>query len=185
MKKIFSSQNKKGFTLVEVIVAVGIFSIVMTIALGAIIAIVGANKKAQAFHNVINNFNLAVESMVRDMRTGYDYVCGSVSGIDCAGETEFSFKTRQINDSEDGVEVTYRLNDQGQIEKGINGTGFVAVTGNDVTVEKMSFSSGGINDDDNVAQPVILVLIKGKALVNGQESQFNIQTLVSQRLLDL
>ncbi len=172
--------NKKGFTLIEVIVAVGIFSLVMMVALGAIISIVGANKKAQALHNVINNLNLAVESMVREMRTGYDYECGT--GDEC---TSFAFKSKQINQDISGapVAVVYELKNN-SIQKSVDGgSSFLQITSDDVNIEILKFYAVGINDDTK--QPLVLMVLKGTAMVGGKESQFNIQTLISQRLLNL
>lgn len=182
--------NKKGFTLVEVIVAVGIFSIVMTIALGAIISIVGANKKAQALHNVINNLNLAVESMVRDMRMGYDYECDYAGYYCYEGSRSFSFKSKQYNTlNDEPITVTYRYQDEEDelfIEKSVDGGEFVRITGEEVKIEKLNFfSSSDLTTSYSRQQPVILVVIEGKAVIGQEESKFNIQTLVSQRLLDI
>lgn len=70
-----SPQQSKGFTLVEIIVAVALFAIVMVVSTGAIFTIVNANRSAQALNSVITNLNFAVESMLRDIRTGTNYDC--------------------------------------------------------------------------------------------------------------
>lgn len=67
-----------GFTLIEVMVSVTLFLIVMMIALGAVLAIVDGNKKTQAINSVSNNLNSAIESMVRDIKTGYAYTCADL-----------------------------------------------------------------------------------------------------------
>jgi prepilin-type N-terminal cleavage/methylation domain-containing protein len=93
--------TQKGFTLVEMIVAVGLFAIVMLICVAALLSLVDANKKAQALQSVMNNLNVAIDGMVRSVRMGTDYHCGasgvSVSGMlpaDCAypGDTFFAFE---------------------------------------------------------------------------------------------
>ncbi len=72
---------KKGFTLIEALVALGIFSVVIVAASGVILSIISSNKKNQAISSVVNNLNYSIESMVRDIKTGYKYQCdfGSVS----------------------------------------------------------------------------------------------------------
>lgn len=85
--KFFSNSNKKlqvpsrtvrrGFTLVEMIVALGIFSIVAVVALGALVKIISANKKAQTLQASITNLNFALESMSREMRVGTNYYCNA------------------------------------------------------------------------------------------------------------
>jgi prepilin-type N-terminal cleavage/methylation domain-containing protein len=64
-----------AFTLIEMMVSVSLFLIVMVISLGAVLAIVDGNKKAQAINSVSNNLSSAIESMVRDIKTGYAYSC--------------------------------------------------------------------------------------------------------------
>ncbi len=55
---IHSSQ--RGFTLIEMIVAVAVFSIVMVVGAGALLSIVDANRRGQAQQTVINNLNFAI-----------------------------------------------------------------------------------------------------------------------------
>jgi len=72
----FHIRNKKGgFTLVEMIVSLALFSVVATVSLGALIKIVSANKKAQTLHATITNLNFALETMSREMRVGRKYTC--------------------------------------------------------------------------------------------------------------
>src|SRR3989338_2524865 len=51
----------RGFTLVELIVSIGLFAIVMLISVGALLALTGANRKAQALQSVMNNLNVALD----------------------------------------------------------------------------------------------------------------------------
>jgi len=72
----YHTRNKKrGFTLVEMIVSLALFSVVATVSLGALIKIVSANKKAQTLHATITNLNFALETMSREMRVGAKYDC--------------------------------------------------------------------------------------------------------------
>src|SRR3989338_4304258 len=66
----------RGFTLVETIVATALFTVVMLIAVGSLLSIVSVNRKAQALHLVMNNLNVALDGMVRAIRTGSNYYCG-------------------------------------------------------------------------------------------------------------
>jgi prepilin-type N-terminal cleavage/methylation domain-containing protein len=75
MKKYFRKQE--GFTLIEMIIALAIFTIVAVIAVGALLKIVDLNRKAFSLKTSINNINFALESMSREMRVGRDYNCMS------------------------------------------------------------------------------------------------------------
>ncbi len=91
-----------GFTLIEMIVSVGLFAVVMLISVAALLSLVDANKKAQAIQSVMNNLNVAIDGMVRSVRMGTNYHCGqeqaAVTGLptprDCAypGESFFQFE---------------------------------------------------------------------------------------------
>ena len=70
-----------GFTLVEMLVAVALFAVVMTIAVGALMSVVGASRRAQASQAIIDNLDFALEDMSRVIRTGTTYYCGTGSPI--------------------------------------------------------------------------------------------------------
>ncbi len=79
------SIRARGFTLVEMIVSLAIFSVVATVALGALIKIVDANRKAQTLQSAITNLNFALESMSREMRVGTKYYCDSGTSVQIPG----------------------------------------------------------------------------------------------------
>ena len=164
-------------------VSLGIFSLVMLVSMGAILAIVGANKKAQALHNIINNLNLAIETMVRDLRTGYDYNCDS--GGNCrSGGSSITFESMQFPDYQgDAQTETYFLSDNGAIKKTIGGETF-SLTSDEVEIDNLKFFVSSSVVDDN-EQPRILLIIRGHTKSNSAVSKFNIQTFISQRRLDI
>ena len=66
---------KRGFTLIEIIVALMIFSIVAVVALAALIKIVDANKKAQTTQDAVVGLSFALEALSREVRTGGTIRC--------------------------------------------------------------------------------------------------------------
>lgn len=69
------SSRQKGFTLVEMIVALGLFSVVATVAVGALMTMIGTNEQLQAERSVMTNLSFALDSMTREIRTGTKYYC--------------------------------------------------------------------------------------------------------------
>jgi prepilin-type N-terminal cleavage/methylation domain-containing protein len=69
--------SQKGFTLVEMLIAITLFIIVAFISIGAILTIFSANKKSQTSKTVVDNLNYTIESMVRNIRFGKTYHCGT------------------------------------------------------------------------------------------------------------
>lgn len=84
-----NSGNKGGFTLIEIIVSMAIFSVVAVVAAGALLKIIDANKKAQSIQASITNLNFALESMTRELRVGSKYQCGS-GFVEANGATTMS-----------------------------------------------------------------------------------------------
>lgn len=58
----------KGFTLIEVMVAVSIFTVVVTIGIGALMSVISVNKRVQAQREVVNGLSFALETMGRRLR---------------------------------------------------------------------------------------------------------------------
>lgn len=66
---------QNGFTLIEIIVSLAVFSIVAVVALGALLKIISVNAKAQSIQAAVTNLNFSLESMSRELRTGSVYHC--------------------------------------------------------------------------------------------------------------
>lgn len=64
-----------GFTLIEMIVSLGIFSIIITTAVGALLVLIATNQRLQGEQSAMTNISFALDSMTREIRTGYNYYC--------------------------------------------------------------------------------------------------------------
>lgn len=171
--------TNKGFTLIELIVSITIFSIIMTVSIGSILGIFDSNRKSRSLKTVMTNLNLAVESMSREMRFGKNYHCGAGTLTipqNCAsGGTLVSFL------STDGVQVTYRFVGTA-LEREVAGGGFQAVTAPEVVIDDLDFYTLGAGTDG--LQPKVIIKIKSHAGSGKSRSDFTLQTLVTQRPID-
>lgn len=173
---------QKGFTVVEILVAVLVFFTVVGISMGALLAVVNANNKAQAVSNVMNNLNFTLEAMVRDFRLGTDYKCGATGDgtADCSSGASLVTVTTQK-----GIRTSYQLSG-GQIVKTVNGVDSV-VSGDDVVITKLTFYvAGSAAAPGDTLQPRILVILEGRTASTqaGTQTSFHIQTTASQRIFD-
>ncbi len=74
--------------MLEMIVSLGIFAVVAVIAVGALLKISDANRKALILKTAVNNLNFALETMSREMRLGSNYSCApNTSSISRNGNT--------------------------------------------------------------------------------------------------
>jgi prepilin-type N-terminal cleavage/methylation domain-containing protein len=63
--------NKKGFTLVEVLVAMGIFAIVVAIATGGFVSSLRTQRQVASLISAQSNASLVLEQIAREVRTGF------------------------------------------------------------------------------------------------------------------
>jgi prepilin-type N-terminal cleavage/methylation domain-containing protein len=159
--------KKRGFTLIEMLVSVALFSVVMVMALGALLSLSTADRKAEALKSAVDNLNFALDSMSRSIRTGSGYKCGSINGGDCVnpGNNYFYFTANN------GVPTAYRLESPsvdsltnvqtscgqtasvapmcgqttataGCLERSINGGSWAAITAPNVVIQDFSAGNG-------------------------------------------
>jgi prepilin-type N-terminal cleavage/methylation domain-containing protein len=193
----------KGFTLIEILVSVAIFAIVMVMALGALLAMSAADRKAESLKAALNNLNFALDSMSRDVRTGYNWGCNTTPGTDCtAGSNEFIFTSAQWGQTIYKYDST--PSDCGQstsvggcVMRSTNGgVSWAALTAPEVTITGMSNCGAGgpclfyligapPGSGGNTIQPKLVITVSGYVQVSAsQATPINLQTAVTQRLYD-
>lgn len=159
--------------------SVGVFTVVALIAAGALLAIADANRKAQAFKSVVNNLNFALESVARNLRTGSGY---SSTGFQ-RGSCELDYTNGISFTSQEGVSVSYYVTGT-QIVRTVGNGAPIGVTAPEVKVDRFCLFVNGTQAGDGV-QPTVLMLVDGFMKEKAKlESRFDIQTFITQRLLD-
>jgi len=73
----FIKTKQSGFTLIEIIVSLALFSVVITIAVGALLILIASNRQLQNEQSVLSNLSFALDSMTREIRTGSNYYCAA------------------------------------------------------------------------------------------------------------
>ena len=201
LKTIKKNNSKRGFTLVELMVSISIFTVIMTISMGSILGVFDVNKKSQSLRAVMDNLNFTLEVMTRTIRFGTNYHCnadvGSPSATrDCSSSdtvtlngstSQFVSSSFAVTNSE-GVVVIYRLTD-GRISRTI-GSATYFLTSPDVTITNLGFRVLGTDKfsvNEDLSQPQVIITIGGYAGLStkpSSQSAFTLQTTVSQRLFD-
>lgn len=203
MKVHPQQSDQSGFTLIEVMVAVSIFAIVMTVGVGALMSLNSAYKKSQTQRAAFDSLNFIVDTLGRDIRTGSRYVQsptpsdfdGSIPFPPTTGSNVFSFR------NQDGCDITYRRavvsGGVGIIERRIESNpildcmldsgGFETLTSEDIIdVTALRFflrgSSNAVNDDQ---QPMVSFVIDAQTQLGAESTEITLQTSITQRLLDV
>lgn len=197
MMKSTTGTNKSGFSLIEMLVSVALFSIVVTTSIGTLLVLVDANAKSQSIQIAINNLSFAVDAMTREIRTGADFYCASTQTSVTSGSLLNSGKRDCANggnaiaftDTRTGDRIGYSLEHNGdKIQRRIDGTSgnaWLDMTGGNIIINTFEFvvTSSDNTDDEQPAVTIFIDANVGDA--TGLGSQFQIQTSVVQRKLDL
>jgi prepilin-type N-terminal cleavage/methylation domain-containing protein len=197
-------KQDKGFTLIEMLVSVALFSVVMLIAGATLLSLVYANRKAQALQSVMNNLNITLDDMVRNVRMGSNYRCGSESAPtapnfgDCSsGGTSLYFTPFGEDPTNSADDIGYLIGTGGACavgricvtQKGQNGVvETVPISAPEVQITNMKFYVIGTNPavDGGTIQPKVLFTITGQAgLQANTKTTFQIQATAVQRVLNL
>ena len=170
----------KGFTLIEMIVAIAIFSIVMVVSTSTLLTLFNSYKASHALESVLDNLSSALDTMSRNTRFGSNYACGHGSNCKNTGDTAFSFLPYS-----GGAAVVYELyngaiwqcSGSTAISSPSAANGCTAITAPDVHVTQLAFYV----DTTNASHSSVFVIVNGYALFGLTQLGFNLQTLVSER----
>ena len=179
---IFLQNTKRGFTLIEMIVSIGLFTIVLFIASSAFLSVVNADRKSRATRLTMDNLTVAMEDMTRRMKTGFAYTCGgdtsSSTPADCTTpESQIAFTDQQ------GKRTSYSLS-EGRIVRQIGSDAALFMTAPEITINKLQFVVNGTVSGDDI-QPYVRIFIEGTTGGGVTDSRFNLQTMVTQRSYDI
>jgi prepilin-type N-terminal cleavage/methylation domain-containing protein len=179
---------RRGFTLVEMMVAIAVFSIVMVTAMSALLNVIAANNKARAIKTAINNVSFALEGISKDMRMGTDYSCIDElnDNVTCSSEGNIGIKYKSPR-AYSGQYAYYKFEDTAILEclekeesdSCAGNLDFMPITSSEVEITKATFYVLGTESD--LKQPRMILTLSGKAGKDKIATTFDLQTGISQR----
>lgn len=197
-----------GFTLVEMMITIGLFTVIMTIGIGAILGVNSTQRKTQSMRAVVDSLSFVMEDMARSMRLGELFYCkeaispisftdvnnqATSDGSQCPSIAFEPYWDRQpVETSNQIVYFITEIGGRGVILKKDNtNTSFSVSSWSvitppeiDIDTNRSGFYVSNSQTADSL-QPKIKIVLTGSVRVSGSETEFNMQTTVSQRLLDL
>lgn len=208
-------KNQRGFTLVEMMIAIGLFSVLMTIGIGAILGVNSTHRKTQTMRAVIDNLSFLMEDMARSMRLGDSFYCkesGAPDFTELSGSPQASKNGGMGSDlcdsisfepfwdrqpSNVGNQIIYYITDIDNVGTIVKKDELPSSTFNvsdwkpvtpveiDIDLDRSGFAVTGAEDDSDLEQPLIRIVLVGTVRMAGVSTEFNLQTTVSQRILDV
>ncbi len=208
--KFFNLKKEEGFTLIEVMISIGLFTVIMIVGITAILGVNNTYRKSRTMRSAIDNLSFTMEDMARNIRLGSRYRCINgpeeifatdieepLDGENCLGIAFEPFYDPVSGEDEDlasADQIIYLIEGE-NLFKGIRGANYDAsapnpgrgIPMNSVDLKIDSLTSGftifGSRNDDR-EQPSVFIILNGTVNVGGNSTDFNLQTTVSQRLLD-
>jgi len=207
---ISKSQNlNQGFTLIEMIVSLGIFSIVVTTAVGAMLVLISTNQQLQSEQNVMTNLSFALDTMTREIRTGYNYYCadninapsnffsgngheGIVAAVKNCASGRGTATKQGISFYEGGNSLTGTTNsrvlyyyDSGEesLYRRLGNEDAQSIVSSGLTITDAQFYVTGTATTET-EQPTVTIYLEAQD-VNDNTKTYYLQTTVTQRILDI
>lgn len=169
MKKLRENQYlDSGFTLIETIVTLFIFSILITVVLSAFVSALNLQRRAFNIQQVEENGNFILESMAKEIRVS------TVNTLDACPAASLSI-SHPINGT-----IVYSLSGTDLIRT-VNGNQYT-VNSNVVQFSRLQFCiSGNANPDQR--QPRVTLVASIRSTQTKQQATVDVQTTLSQRRL--
>jgi prepilin-type N-terminal cleavage/methylation domain-containing protein len=194
-------KQAEGFTLVELMVSIALFSVLVSIAAGGFVQALRSERQITAMVSTESNISIALEEMTREMRTGYlfchqadseasDAVCDCQS--DGAPDPTWTCPAIEFHNSS-GTQVEYFRGDSSnanaptstilyRYDGDTNTTN--PITGDDIDITNLKFILFGQIEGDNWNPRITISMGAEPDDSTISWAAINLQTTVSARTID-
>jgi len=167
----FYHHHNKGFTLVELVISVFVFSVLIGIAGGIFVSSLNLQRKAINIKKIEENGRFILEVMTREIR-----VANPINTPDNNCPTSPTSTLSFVHPVNGNIE--YSLVNK-EVHRKVE-TEDTTISNPDVEVTKLNFCISGNAGGDN-KQPRVTILLSLKAGLGKEEVSLDLQTTVSQR----
>jgi len=179
--------KKNAFTLIEVLVAVGIFSLVMGMVSAILLSAISLQRKNLAVQRLLDQTSYALEYMSRTLRMAKKQTSDLPSCISQDYNYEITRGGYGIKfiDEQDVCHEFYWDSSLRQLKE-VKGTQESFLTPEELEVTNFKINlSGEYGEDEKQPRLTILLQIKGRRGLVEEFPEIKIQTTISQRRLDI
>lgn len=193
--------TNKGYTILETMISVAIFLLIVEFGMGSLLGANNLHQKSQSMRSAFDSLSFVMDDLSRSLRTGYDYQCfrknvdptlspGTLSNPrSCSDGWAIAFEADVGDAGNNNDQVAYYISG-GKIWKSTNGAAsFIQLTSDEIVIDVVSgFSVLGaerVEDSSNRQQPLVTIRLSGTITYRSIITPFQVQTTVSQRLVDI
>lgn len=186
--KFMPLENSRGFTLLEMIISIGIFSVVVIASIGIMLQVSNAQIKAAGIQAIQDNIRFSLELMTKELRTGNSYqlttIC-STSGSEITFDATSGRRTYFLDSNKKRIMRATQVIGVGDCDGSTSKA--IPFTSDEVSVENFLVQLEGQNAGPLDGQPRVSIMLKVSANDPkfGKETSMNLQTTIVQRLRDL
>lgn len=193
-----------GFTLVEMLVSLALFTTIATMSVGTLLVLINGNTKVVGEQVTVTSLSFALDSMTREIRTGSEYYCGTVaavtggsvtgsstavSGCGLNGAAGLSFREagESITGGASNSRIAYYFQNE-RLWRKVGTQPAQEILTNDVRIIDGRFFVIGVDPlsaGTNITQPSVTIIVDAQASTTDATKTFTLQTTVTQRALDL
>lgn len=208
-RRIYKKQNhKKGYTLIETLVSISLFLVIVFSGMSALLNINFIHQKSSNMRSILDNLSFIMEDVSRNLRTGYNYRCyptGTWNESTDPGSAALNTSQSCISggvlvfEETDGVannpsdQWVYKFE---SVDSGVTfgiykstdgGVNFVKLNTDEINLSSVSGFSvlGAESYPSDLQQPLVNIRLSGEIDYKGEVTPFDIETTVSQRLVDI
>lgn len=198
-----TKKNNLGFTIIEMLVALSLFTIVVTIAVGAFLSLIGASKGVQSEQSVMTTLTFVLDSMTREIRTGNNYYCNTrlvlagspaatTTVLDCSsGSNGLSFieAGTSLTTGASSKRIAYYYDSSSStrrtIMRKVGGATPQSIVSDGIQITNAQFFVTGtarLGTGTNINQPTVTIVLEA---TDDTGATTTLQTTVTQRELDI
>ena len=185
------NQLQRGYSVVEVIVALTLFITVVAISSSTTLSILDGNRSLIQSQDLFTNVEVAVDDLIRNLRSGDTYYCyHNMSGNlnsprDCAGQSVLAFESQNGVSGNSNDQIVYGLIGDKLYKSEDGGVTRVSVFQDDIVVQEFKVWVEGSSGGDLVQPRAKILLIAEIAdTTKNISSTARYQASVVQRILD-
>lgn len=200
---MIQTHNQTGFTLVEMLVSLALFTTIATMAVGTLLILINGNSRVVGEQVTLTSLSFALDSMTREIRTGSEYYCGSIAQVtgvgvygsptavqSCTGgNVALSFREagESITGGGSDSRIAYYF-ENNRLWRKVGSSAAQEIVTNDVLITEGRFVVTGatpLGTGNEIVQPSVTILIEAQASSSDTTKNFTLQSTVTQRALDL
>lgn len=188
--KFLIYKKQKGFTLIELITAMLIFSIAAGAITGILISAIKQQKIILTNQLIFDQISYTLEYMSRALRMAAKDFNGDCVGSHLNYETTSSGQggIKFINSLYNNKCQEFYLSDEGEIMYNYDissGSGAISLTSkNKIKITKFKVNISGQAPNDNI-QPLVTIFLEMESPYIKEATKFKVQTSISQRIIDI